>query len=87
MGWTSIEQLQPHPLFKGIRSEVDFYFVHSYKFIADDLENILSRTDYGEDFASIVGKENVIGVQFHPEKSQINGLRLLENFCLWDGKC
>jgi glutamine amidotransferase len=55
--------------------------------MVENNENILANTDYGEIFPSIVGKGNVVGAQFHPEKSQANGLRLLDNFCLWDGKC
>jgi imidazole glycerol-phosphate synthase subunit HisH len=87
VGWNSAEYVSKHPLFQGIRNDVDFYFVHSYRFVTDRDENILSTTEYGEAFPSIVGQGNVIGVQFHPEKSQTNGLRLLDNFCLWDGKC
>jgi glutamine amidotransferase len=87
VGWNNVNQQQLHPLLNGVRSDVDFYFVHSYRFIANQKENVFSTTDYGECFPSIVGKGNVIGVQFHPEKSQDNGLRLLDNFCLWDGKC
>jgi glutamine amidotransferase len=87
VGWNSVKYTQSHPLFEGIRNDVDFYFVHSYKFMTDFSDNILSITDYGEIFPSIIGCKNVIGLQFHPEKSQVNGLRLLDNFCLWDGKC
>jgi glutamine amidotransferase len=87
VGWNTAQQEQRHRLLEGIRNEVDFYFVHSYRFMAENKENILANTDYSEIFPSIVGKGNVVGAQFHPEKSQVNGLRLLDNFCLWDGKC
>jgi glutamine amidotransferase len=87
VGWNNARQTQQHPLLKGIRNDVDFYFVHSYRFVAENPENILAQTEYGELFPSIVGKANVVGAQFHPEKSQANGLRLIDNFCLWDGKC
>ena len=87
VGWNTAQQAQRHRLLEGIRNEVDFYFVHSYRFVAENKENILANTDYGEIFPSIVVMGNVVGAQFHPEKSQVNGLRLLDNFCLWDGKC
>lgn len=87
VGWNSVKHVKKHPLFEGIRNDIDFYFVHSYRFVADQKNTVLSETDYGESFPSIVGRANIIGVQFHPEKSQVNGLRLLDNFCLWDGKC
>lgn len=87
VGWNNAQQVRPHPLLEGIRNDVDFYFVHSYCFAPDGVESVLAHTEYGELFPSIVGKGNVVGAQFHPEKSQANGLRLLDNFCLWDGKC
>lgn len=87
VGWNNAQQAQPHPLLKGIPNDVDFYFVHSYRFVVNDARYVLASTEYGEFFPSIVGKGNVVGVQFHPEKSQANGLRLLDNFCCWDGTC
>lgn len=87
VGWNNAHQVLPHPLLEGIRNDVDFYFVHSYRFADVHTSNVLAYTEYGECFTSIVGKGNVVGVQFHPEKSQSNGLRLLDNFCHWNGKC
>lgn len=87
VGWNNAMQVAKHPLLVGIRNDVDFYFVHSYRFLAAKTENVLAKTDYGEEFPSIVGNGNVVGVQFHPEKSQVNGLRILDNFCRWDGAC
>ena len=87
VGWNNALHLRKHPLFEGVRNDVDFYFVHSYRFEIEQAENILSTTEYGEIFPSIIGRDNVVGLQFHPEKSQTNGLRLLDNFCLWNGKC
>jgi glutamine amidotransferase len=87
VGWNNARQAQPHPLLEGIRNDVDFYFVHSYRLSAVYPGHVLARTEYGESFPSIVGKGNVAGAQFHPEKSQANGLRLLDNFCRWDGTC
>ncbi len=87
VGWNNAYQERSHPLLEGIRNDVDFYFVHSYRFETTQACNVLAYTEYGERFASIVGQGNIVGAQFHPEKSQSNGLRLLDNFCLWDGTC
>lgn len=86
MGWNEVNLLQPnHPVLKGIRSGVDFYFAHSNRVVCSDPQAIIALTDHGQSFPSIIGNKNIIGVQFHPEKSQKNGLRLLENFSNWDG--
>ena len=87
VGWNESVQKQQHPLFVDIRADVDFYFVHSYKFITRNPKDVFAETFHGELFPSIVGKNNIVGVQFHPEKSQANGLKLLDNFCLWNGVC
>lgn len=86
VGWNSLVLKINHPIFENIKSDVDFYFVHSYHFECANSNNIYAVTNYGYDFPSVVGYKNVIGVQFHPEKSQNNGLRILENFCEWDGQ-
>ena len=87
VGWNVLHPQQQHPLLKGIRTDVDFYFVHSYYFNASCAADIVGTTEYGWSYPSFVANGSVIGVQFHPEKSQRNGLRLLDNFCLWDGAC
>ena len=87
VGWNSLTFNADHPLFNQVKKHVDFYFVHSYFFSATDEENVLAYTDYGTFFPAIVVNQNVIGIQFHPEKSQDNGLLLIENFCEWDGTC
>ncbi len=87
VGWNLVHPQRPHPVLKGIPSNVDFYFVHNYIFRVNQQVDIIGVTDYGLTFPSIVGRDNVVGTQFHPEKSQRNGLRLLDNFCLWDGSC
>jgi len=87
VGWNSVNFQQEHPLFAGLKNKLDFYFVHSYQFIPNKNESIFAITNHGRDFTSVVAMQNIIGVQFHPEKSQSNGLKMLENFCAWDGKC
>ena len=87
VGWNSVQFTKPHPVVTRVRNGVDFYFVHSYHLVVDDAAHVLGRSDCGEEFTSVVAQDNVVGFQFHPEKSQANGLRLLENFCDWDGKC
>ncbi len=86
VGYNEVTIVRQHPVWQGIKPDVDFYFVHSYRAECDS-EYIVGSTEYGEEFPSIVSKGSVVSVQFHPEKSQHNGLRMLENFCLWDGQC
>lgn len=80
VGWNQVRQCRPHPLFDGIENSAFFYFVHSYYCEPEDADVALGLTDYGEAYASVVARENLCGVQFHPEKSQAAGLRLLSNF-------
>ena len=80
VGWNSIELTEDHYLFEGIKKAVDFYFVHSFYFDAKHDENILAYCGYGMNFPAIVYDKNIVGIQFHPEKSQKNGLKILENF-------
>ena len=77
MGWNSVRPTNNNNLISGTN---DYYFVHSYYFDCKNNENILAETQYGISFSSIVVKENIYGVQFHPEKSSSQGLRLIENF-------
>jgi imidazole glycerol-phosphate synthase subunit HisH len=80
MGFNSVEQVNDNnELFKNIRKVSDFYFVHSYYFSPINHEYVIARTTYDIDFASVVKKNNIVGVQFHPEKSQGNGIKLLSN--------
>ncbi len=80
VGWNQIRQRHAHPLFEGIADEAFFYFVHSFYCEPADAGVVLGDTDYGVAYASVVAHETVSGVQFHPEKSQATGLRLLANF-------
>jgi imidazole glycerol-phosphate synthase subunit HisH len=87
VGWNILNVTQPHPIFEGVKNGCDFYFVHSYAAVCERESDLLATTDYGGDVTAVVGRANVVGVQFHPEKSQLNGLRLINNFCRWDGNC
>lgn len=80
MGWNTVEIKKESPLFFGIEDGSYFYFVHSYYAIPADQDDIAALTDYGIEFASAVQRGNIFAVQFHPEKSQEMGLRLLRNF-------
>ena len=80
IGWNNIEAANNSPLLKGLNDNQDFYFVHSYVFKEKNIENVAARTEYGEKFNSVIAKDNIFGVQFHPEKSQKAGKLLLNNF-------
>ncbi len=80
IGWNQVELVRDHPVFSGLPTDPFFYFVHSYYVEPADPSCIIGETDYGIRYASVCGKGSVIGVQFHPEKSQTTGLRLLANF-------
>ena len=80
VGWNQVRQQNSNPLFGGIKDSAFFYFVHSYYCEPAETEVIAGETDYGVAYASVVARENLFGVQFHPEKSQKDGLRMLANF-------
>ena len=80
VGWNQISHDGNHVLLRGVPSDAHAYFVHSYYCQPADPENIIAYTDYGRAFASVVGRDNVYGIQFHPEKSQKVGLQILHNF-------
>ena len=86
MGWNRVNLAREHPLFHGIHPQSEFYFVHSYYPAPRDSHNLFGETVYGIPFASVLASANLVAVQFHPEKSGRPGLRLLSNFCVWDGK-
>jgi len=79
VGWNDVKVLGKSGLFKGINHPI-FYFVHSFHFAPTDKKIIIGESEYGEKFASAVASKNIFGVQFHPEKSQHEGLKLIENF-------
>ncbi|HID54970.1 TPA: imidazole glycerol phosphate synthase subunit HisH [Candidatus Poribacteria bacterium] len=80
MGWNQVKILKPNPLLKGIPDNSYFYFVHSYYVLPDDKSLVAGTTEYGVEFTSMVWRDNLFAVQFHPEKSQRLGLRILKNF-------
>jgi glutamine amidotransferase len=83
MGWNELKILKPHALLDGISSGAHAYFVHSFQLkpVLDD--DLLATTDYGGPLTAMVGDANIAGTQFHPEKSQATGIKLLENFLRW----
>ena len=83
MGWNEIEARTAHPLLEGFGAGAHGYFVHSYHFRVADGADLVAVTDYGGPLTAIVGRENLAGTQFHPEKSQEAGLRLIGNFLRW----
>ncbi len=85
MGWNQVYQAQMHPLWAGIENGERFYYVHSY-YVAPEQEALIAGySEYPKRFTSVVAKDNIFAVQFHPEKSQHAGLKLLSNFVQWNG--
>jgi len=80
MGWNLVTPKQDHPLFAGLRAEARFYFIHSYHVVCSDQHHAIAFAEYGYSFACAVQKENIFGVQFHPEKSHKFGMTLFKNF-------
>ena len=83
MGWNELKLLAPHPLLAGISNGAHAYFVHSYQFKPILPDDLFATTDYGGPLTAMVANENIAGTQFHPEKSQATGIKLLENFLRW----
>jgi imidazole glycerol-phosphate synthase subunit HisH len=80
MGWNGVRVTRTSPLLEGVTEATEFYFVHAYHMVCRDSADVLCQTDYGYSFTSVVQRENVYGVQFHPEKSHDAGEVLLRNF-------
>ena len=83
MGWNDLVFSSPHPFFEGLESGAHAYFVHSYGFACGNAAHSLASVDYGGPVTAVVGRDNLLGTQFHPEKSQATGLRLITNFLRW----
>jgi glutamine amidotransferase len=84
IGWNRVKQAAPHALWSGIEDGSRFYFVHSYFPQTGEVALVRGTTDYGVPFTCAVARDNIFAVQFHPEKSDIAGLRLLANFLNWN---
>lgn len=80
MGWNTLKLHRPHPLFEGIENGAHAYFVHSYHATGANPEDVLASVDYGGDVVACIGRSNIVATQFHPEKSQDIGLRMIANF-------
>jgi imidazole glycerol-phosphate synthase subunit HisH len=83
MGWNELEPCRAHPVLAGIAKGDHAYFVHSFEMRCQNADHVLAATDYGGALAAVVGRDNLLGTQFHPEKSQATGLRLIANFLGW----
>lgn len=87
VGWNEARLVRRHPVLRRVKDGVDFYYVHSFHFVTAEPADVVATVEYGGgSYTSVVAHGGTVGVQFHPEKSQVNGLRLVENFCQWDGK-
>ncbi|MEQ5793830.1 imidazole glycerol phosphate synthase subunit HisH [Paracoccus sp. NFXS7] len=84
MGWNDLVIDRPHPVLEGIATGDHAYFVHSWQFQVTDPAHLLANVDYGGPVTAVVGRDNIVGTQFHPEKSQAVGLRLIANFLRWN---
>ena len=84
MGWNNLNILNSHPVFNNINEDDHVYFVHSYHFEVENNNNLLANVDYGGKITAAVAHENIIGTQFHPEKSQSVGLQIIKNFLQWN---
>jgi len=80
MGWNQLDRVNPSPLFEGLADDASVYFVHGYHVVPTDSSIIATTTDYGRPFVSSIRRDNIVATQFHPEKSQKVGLKILENF-------
>lgn len=83
MGWNDLAIDRPHPVLDGLATGDHAYFVHSYHFLVADPAHLLAHADYAGPITAIIGRDTIVGTQFHPEKSQALGLRLIANFLQW----
>jgi len=83
MGWNALDIAKPHPLLAGVAQGAHAYFVHSFGFAAADPGHVIARVDYGGPIVAVIGRDNLAGTQFHPEKSQAAGLAVIGNFLAW----
>ena len=86
MGWNAVRVIRPHPVLDGIAEGDEFYFVHAYRPVPTNPRHVLAEATYEGPFCAVLGRDNYVATQFHPEKSGRVGLRLLERFAHWDGR-
>ena len=85
IGWNKVAFAKPHPIFEGVPDGAYYYFVNSYHPVPSSDDVVYATTEYGEPFPSVVGRGNLVATQFHLEKSGEVGLKMLDNFCKWNG--
>jgi len=83
VGWNNVDFIRKHPICRGLPTGSDFYFVHSFHMTCKNEQDILASCEHGGVFTAAIARDNIAAVQFHPEKSQENGLALLDNFLTW----
>jgi glutamine amidotransferase len=83
MGWNELQPRREHPVLAGLPAGTHVYFVHGYQFAVSKPDDLLATTDYAGPLTAAIGRDNMVGTQFHPEKSQAAGLRLIANFLRW----
>lgn len=84
MGWNDLLIDRPHPVLNGVETGAHAYFVHSWHFQVNDPSHLMAHVDYGGKVTAMVARDNIVGTQFHPEKSQAVGLRIISNFLRWE---
>ena len=85
MGWNEVTFVRRHPVFAGLEDGEEFYFVHAYYPVVAEESDVIATTEYGVTFSCVIGRDNLVAVQFHPERSGRLGLRVIENFLRWNG--
>ncbi len=86
IGWNRVSFTKHHPIFAGVPDGAAFYFVNSFRPVPAEQSVVYARTEYGIEFPSVIGQDNIVATQFHLEKSGTVGLKMLDNFCNWNGK-
>lgn len=85
IGWNELEIDAPHPVISEVATGSHAYFIHSYRFKVQSQEDLVAHVEHGTNVTAVVARDNIVGIQFHPEKSQATGLLILENFLTWSG--
>ena len=83
VGWNTVSWAREHPLLSGVPAQADFYFVHSYHLVPKEASAVIGTVEHGQQIVAALAWDNIFATQFHPEKSQKDGLKILENFLSW----